>query len=268
MKSLLQMLRESLWAERLSPQEFDYVARHAFERRVAAGGFVVRMGEPAEVWTGVIEGLVKMSITTPDGRTASFTGVTTGGWFGEGSLLKTAERWRYDGIALRDMRLACIPRRIFRELLDASIPFNRFVLHHLNARLSLFIGLAEFDRLLGPDARVARCLASLFDPDLYPRAEPLLRLTQDEVALLSAMSRQRANRALHALEAAGLLRVEFKGIRVLDLAGLRAFSGPLRRHVLKSRAEPVVSLVAWATTLGQGIAQTGGSNEMTSEGSR
>jgi CRP-like cAMP-binding protein len=220
------MLSGSLWSGGLSPQQFDWVVQNAFERRVAAGGFVASTGTPADQWIGVIEGLVKMSITTPDGRTATFTGVTAGGWFGEGSLLKTGEKWRYDSIALRETRLACIPRRIFTELLASSLPFNRFVLAHVNARLSLFISLAEFDRLLGPDARVARCLASLFDPDLYPHTESLIQLTQDEVALLSAVSRQRANRALHELETAGLLQIEFKGIRVRDLPGLRRYLGP------------------------------------------
>lgn len=248
MKTLLEMLSGSLWAAGLSPEQFEWVARNTVERRVAAGGFVLRMGEPAEHWTGIIEGLAKMSVTAPDGRTASFTGVTAGGWFGEGSLLKTAERWRYDAIALRDTRLACVPRRIFTELLDASLPFNRFVLAHLNARLSLFIGLAEFDRLLGPDARVARCLASLFDPDLYPHTEPLIQLTQDEVALLSAVSRQRANRALHELAAAGLLRIEFKGIRVLDLQGLRCYAGPKAKDAPTPRARPRFFRVATASS--------------------
>ncbi|MCY1535638.1 Crp-like helix-turn-helix domain protein [compost metagenome] len=81
----------------------------------------------------------------------------------------------------------------------------------------------EFDRLLGPDARVARCLASLFDPILYPRATRFVRLSQDEIGLLSAVSRQRANRALHALQRDGLLRIEHGGVEVLDLAGLRTY---------------------------------------------
>jgi CRP/FNR family cyclic AMP-dependent transcriptional regulator len=225
MKTLREMLNGSRWSGALSPSQLDYVARNAFERRVAAGGFVVSTGTPADQWVGVIEGLAKMSITTPDGRAATFTGVTAGGWFGEGSLLKPGEKWRYDAIALRDTRLACIPRRVFTELLATSLPFNRFVLSHLNARLSLFISLAEFDRLLGPAARVARCLASLFDPDLYPHTSLLVQLTQDEVALLCAVSRQTANRALHELQASGLLRIEFKGIRVLDLPGLRSHWG-------------------------------------------
>jgi CRP/FNR family transcriptional regulator, cyclic AMP receptor protein len=243
MRTLQEMLSGSLWSGALSPEQFDWVARNAFERRVAAGGFVFSTGTPADQWTGVIEGLAKMSISTPDGRAATFTGVTSGGWFGEGSLLKPGERWRYDSIALRDTRLACIPRRIFNELLATSLPFNRFVLMHLNARLSLFISLAEFDRLLGPDARVARCLASLFDPDLYPHTEPLIQLTQDEVALLSGVSRQRANKALHELESAGLLHIEFKGIRVLDLPGLRRYLGPKVANLPGARrpAQPAAS---------------------------
>jgi CRP/FNR family cyclic AMP-dependent transcriptional regulator len=86
------------------------------------------MGEPADLWIGVIEGLVKMSVTTPDGRASSFTAVTAGGWFGEGSLLKKGEKWRYEGIALRNTRLACVPRKTFERLLETSLPFNRFVL--------------------------------------------------------------------------------------------------------------------------------------------
>ena len=109
--------------------------------------------------------------------------------------------------------------------MSSSLPFNRFLLQHLNARLNLFVGLVEYDRLLGPDARVARCLASLFDPDLYPRADNSIQLSQEEVGLLSGVSRQRTNEALHALGRAGLLKVDFGGVTVLDLPGLRRYQG-------------------------------------------
>ena len=126
---------------------------------------------------------------------------------------------------MRPTRLACMPRVTFERLLTSSLPFNRFLLQQLNARLGLFIGLVEFDRLLGPDARVARCLASLYDPDLYPSTLPDLALNQEEIGLLSGVSRQRAHAALHKLEAQGLLRTSFGGVTVLDLAGLRAYEG-------------------------------------------
>jgi CRP/FNR family transcriptional regulator, cyclic AMP receptor protein len=40
---------------------------------------------------------------------------------------------------------------------------------------------------------------------------------------LSGASRQRANQALQLLEKEGLLRLDYGGIRVLDLEGLRHF---------------------------------------------
>jgi DNA-binding GntR family transcriptional regulator len=43
------------------------------------------------------------------------------------------------------------------------------------------------------------------------------------VGLLSGSSRQRANQALQVLEKEGLLRVDYGGIRILDLDGLRRF---------------------------------------------
>ncbi|MBC8055032.1 MAG: Crp/Fnr family transcriptional regulator [Rhizobiales bacterium] len=222
--SLETMLRASLWAATLDADELDRVVRESHERCVPVGGYALACGAPADIWIGVIEGLVKMSVSLPDGRLSTFTGVTAGGWAGEGSLLKPG-RWRYDGVAVRETRIACVPRHTFERLVSTSLAFNRFLLSHINARLSLFIALVEYDRLLGPDARVARCLASLFDPDLYPQAGNFVQLNQEEIGLLSAVSRQRTNEALHELERAGLLRVEFGGATVLDLQGLRAYSG-------------------------------------------
>ncbi len=223
MGDLETALRGSLWAEALDETEMLAVVNESFERRLAVGGYAVRCGEPADQWIGVIEGLVKMSLSKPDGRVSTLTGVTAGGWAGEGSLL-TPGVWRYDGVAVRETRLACVPRSTFERLVSTSLAFNRFLLGQINARLSLFIGLAEFDRLLGPDARVARCLASLFDPTLYPHAGNFVQLSQEEVGLLAAVSRQRANQALHALENAGLLKVTFGGVTVFDLPGLRRYA--------------------------------------------
>ena len=224
METLHDMLRNSLWAAALSETELDDIARESHERQVPLGGHAMRCGDPAEHWIGVIDGLIKMSVSQADGRHATFTGVTAGGWAGEGSLLKPGP-WRYDGVAARDSRLACVPRHTFERLVTTNLAFNHFLLSHLNARLSLFIGLVEYDRLLGPNARVARCLASLFHPDLYPRVGDFVQLSQEEIGLLSGVSRQRTNEALHELERAGLLRVEFGGATVLDLAGLRNYSG-------------------------------------------
>ncbi len=221
--TLAEMLERSSWGRNLPLAELDRVHRECIERKVPAGGYLVRIAEPVEHWIGVIEGLVKMSVTAPNGKVSTLTGLTAGGWFGEGSLLKREKR-RYDVIALRDTRAVLMPRRTFESLRATSLPFNHYLQNLLNARLALFIGLLEYDRLLGADARVARCLASLFNPDLYPEPGPFVDLLQGEIGLLSGVSRQRANPALQRLQAEGLIRIEHRGVTVLDLDGLRGFA--------------------------------------------
>jgi CRP/FNR family cyclic AMP-dependent transcriptional regulator len=222
--ALNQMLESSPWAARLDAGQRERVRRETVTREVPTHGLVCRKGEPVDAWIGVIEGLVKISSGSFDGKLVTFTGVPAGGWFGEGSLLKDEPR-RYDVIALRDSLVAYIPRATFQWLLDSSIAFNRFLLLQLNERLGQFIATVEYERLLGPDARVARCIAQLFNPLLYPGSGRQLKISQAEVGYLTGLSRQRANQALQTLEGLGLIRVEYGGITVNDLAGLSDFEG-------------------------------------------
>jgi CRP-like cAMP-binding protein len=69
--------------------------------------------------------------------------------------------------------------------------------------------------------RVARNLAALFNPTLFPGVGQVLRITQQELAYLVGLSRQRVNVALNRLEAQSAIRIEYGGMRVLNLAALR-----------------------------------------------
>jgi CRP-like cAMP-binding protein len=96
-------------------------------------------------------------------------------------------------------------------------------MNQLNERLGQFIAAREIDRLTHPDERVARSLAALFNPVLYPGVGEVMRITQQELGYLVGLSRQRVNRALLALQQAGVVRVEYGGVRVLSLGGLRGY---------------------------------------------
>jgi CRP-like cAMP-binding protein len=219
---LARLLAVSAWARTLDPEARRRVEAETLVRRVPKGGYICRRDEPADYWMGIVDGLGKMTNTSANGKVTTFCGVTTGGWFGEGTILK-GERRRYDVVALRDSEVAYMPQPTFMWLLDTSIDFNRFLLVQLNERLGQFIGMVEYDRLLGPDARVAHCLAALFHPTLAPGMEPLIKISQEEIGHLAGLSRQRVNLALKVLEAAGLVRLEYGGVAVLDLEGLKTF---------------------------------------------
>jgi CRP/FNR family transcriptional regulator, cyclic AMP receptor protein len=220
LQALDDLLAISAWMQRLDPAQQQRVRAETIERRIPAGGFVCRKGEPVEHWIGVIDGLVKISSVSADGRSMTFAGIPPGGWFGEGSLLKREPR-RYDGIVLGASRVALMPRATFDWLLDQSIAFNRHLLLMLNERLGQFIATVEFDRLLSPDVRVARYLAQLFNPLLYPASDSRLQISQSELGFLTGLSRQRVNQALHALEQRGLLEVGYGVITVSSVEALR-----------------------------------------------
>ncbi len=192
-----------------------------------AGDYVCRVGRPVTYWFGVVEGLLKMSNENEQGQTITFSGLPPGGWFGEGTVLKR-EVYRYNIQALRRSVVVGLPADTFHWLLDHSIAFNRFVMNQLNERLAQFIAAREIDRMGNPDLRVARSLAALFNPVLFPGVGEVLRITQQELAYLVGLSRQRVNEALSSLQAQGIIRVEYGGVRILDLPALRSNPFPIR----------------------------------------
>ena len=210
------------WLRTLDGHERETAIRDLQVVEIATGELLCRVGRPATYWFGVIDGLLKMSNDTALGVPITFTGVPPGGWFGEGTVVKR-EVYRYNIQALRKSLVAGITAGTFHWLLDRSIAFNRFVMMQLNERLGQFIAAREIDRLTHPDERVARSLAALFHPMLYPGVGELLRITQLELGYLVGLSRQRVNEALRALQAAGVIRVEYGGVRVLDLDRLRGY---------------------------------------------
>ena len=210
------------WLAQLGTRDRALAAAALRVAPAEAGDQVCRIGREPAWWLGVVDGLLKMSNDDSRGAPITFTGVPPGAWFGEGTLLKR-EPYRYNIETLRKSLIAGLPIETFHGLLDSSIPFNRFVMNQLNERLGQFIAAREIDRLTDPDSRVARNLAALFHPVLYPGVGTLLRITQQELGYLVGLSRQRVNEALHTLQQSGLIRIEYGGLRVIDLDALRQY---------------------------------------------
>ena len=216
-----QELKDIPWLDLLTVAEKEMAVTNLYVSNAQVGDYVCRIGKPPTYWFGVIDGLLKMSTTNAQGESVTFTGLSPGGWFGEGTLIKL-ESYRYNVQALRNSLVAGMPTATFQWLLDHSIGFNRFVMNQLNERLGQFIAAREIDRINNPDIRVARSLAALFNPALFPSVGELLQITQQELGYLVGLSRQRVNVALNALEKLGYITVSYGTIQVLNLSALRS----------------------------------------------
>lgn len=214
----------AFWAADLSVREVEQARRGIVEKAYAKDTYICHRGDRFGYWSGVTAGLLKLSTVSRNGKAVTLAGLRAGGWFGEGTVLKNEPR-QYDLVALRDTRMALMDRATFLWLFENSVAFNRFLVRQFNERLGQFIALVEYDRMLDAPARLARNVAWLFNPVLYPKHEMHLDISQEEIGRLSGMSRQMANKSLQILEGKGLLRVEHGGITVLDRERLVRYGG-------------------------------------------
>jgi CRP/FNR family cyclic AMP-dependent transcriptional regulator len=222
---LRNFIDASPWAACLTPQQMDRVQRDATMRTFEAGSTVCLRGSPAMHWLAVVEGMLKVDTIASDGRSTTFAGVPSGAWFGEGSALKGEPR-PYAVVAIRDSHVAFMPRDTLNWLIDENPGFARWVINQLNARLAHYVAMVENSRLHDMTARVSYALSELFNPQLYPVTGRELGISQEEIARLCGLSRQNVNRELHKLEEAGLLKVRYGVVEIIDLQGLKNFSRP------------------------------------------
>lgn len=214
--------RIAFWSRELTELEIERSREGVIERIFSKGAYICHRGDYLDAWAGVVSGLVKLSTFSKAGKAVTLAGVRTGGWFGAGSVLKGEPR-QYDLVALRDTQLALMDRSTFFWLFETSAGFNRFLVRDFNERLGQFIASVEYERMLDARARLARNIAWLFNPVLYPEAGVHLDISQEEIGLLSGISRQSANKALKILERENLLRIERSGITILDLHRLTRY---------------------------------------------
>lgn len=223
-QSVDALLRNSSWFRDLAEASQAQVRASILERLLAAGEVLGHHGEMQHHWYGVAEGLLKWSITAVDGRTVTLGGQSVGSWFGEGTLLRGKPR-RSDLVALRPSRVAMLPFDTFDWLRKTEPSFNEFLLQQLNERMHWFMGNFAAHRLLDADHLVARALLGLVHPLLNPRGLMQLQISQEELANLATVSRQRCNEALMALARRGVIVLAYGGIEIRDVQALEVLSG-------------------------------------------
>jgi CRP/FNR family transcriptional regulator, cyclic AMP receptor protein len=221
--SVNELLASALWYQQIAPATKRRLLTDFVEKAVPAGSTLGHHGEKQRHWYGVLEGLLKWSINSSDGRTVTLGGQSVGSWFGEGTLLRGENR-KADLIALRPSRVAMLPFETFEWLRHSEPSFNEFLLRQINERLHWFMGNFAAHRLLDNDRLVARALVGLVHPLQNPQGERHLVISQEELANLSAISRQRCNQALVAMKGNGLLQIDYGAIRILDLEALKALA--------------------------------------------
>jgi len=204
------------WFAGLPAAMQERLREEVFAEQADKGAVMMPAGSAVQGWHAVLSGLVMLQSPTSQGRSSAFIGVPDGEWFGEGSAMKPEPR-RYHVVALRPTTLLCLPLPLFHTLRDTSLAFNQFLVQHMNLRLGQAMAIIEAGRIRSPEHRVALYLSRLFW-----RSTRRLNLTQEELGQLAGLSRQTVNRVLQALEAAGIVTLDFGRVAIVDDEALNA----------------------------------------------
>lgn len=175
----------------------------------AAGQLIFARGDPARHVYLVLEGQIRISVLSIDGRTLSFNHTRAGEIFGEIAIIDGGSR-SADATALTRVETMALSHAQFHHLIDTNPRVARAGLTFLCGRLRDASDRSEAIALYPVEVRVARFLLSalkLRDPTGSADTVPLkLGMSQGELALLVGACRQKVNVALSVLEEAGAIR--------------------------------------------------------------
>ena len=173
------------------------------------GKSIFSRGDPGEEVFLVVDGCVRLSVLSMDGRTLSFKHANPGEIFGEIAVLDGGTR-SADAIALTRVEVMTLPQGRLNTLIEENPRVARAAIAFLCQRLRETSEQFEAVALHPIEVRLARFLLSRCKQREKQGATPAttfeLGMSQTELALLLGASRQKANAALALLEQEAALK--------------------------------------------------------------
>jgi CRP/FNR family cyclic AMP-dependent transcriptional regulator len=201
----------------------DGAVRRTFPR----GQALFYEGDSGESLHVVIEGLVKLSVASPDGREMLLATVRPGEAFGELSLVDGGPR-STSAVAVEATTVLVLRRSDLLEALRHEPALVDGVLRSMGALVRRLTEQTTDLVFLDVNERVAKLLVSLAERDGVSREGTVvvdLALSQGELAEMVGVSRQSLNQALHKLAERGWITLDGRHVTVTDLKGLRRRAG-------------------------------------------
>jgi len=194
----------------------------------SAGQVIFQRGDPGKEVFLVVDGRVRLSILSVDGRELSFAHATAGHVFGEIATLDGGAR-SADATAVTKVSAMTLSQSVLNRLIGDNPAVSRAVIAFLCARIRDTDQQLEAIALHPIEVRLARLFLSAVR--LQPGAPKTGRvaltigMSQSELGLLIGASRPKVNGALAMLEDSGAITRTDQGImcdlvRLQDVAGL------------------------------------------------
>jgi CRP/FNR family transcriptional regulator, cyclic AMP receptor protein len=195
-------------------------------RLLKAGETLFERGEDGDGLFVVLEGTMRLSTVTTEGRETVLDFYGPGFWFGEVSPLAGEPR-AFSAQAHEDAWLVHVGGAHLEALLASHAPFSRALLRLEAQRLLVLLGAIETYSALSMEQRLASrllMLAERFGVAGERGLELTLDLSHETLARLTGSTRQRVNSILNSWQRAGVMEHHYGRLVLNDLARLQGLA--------------------------------------------
>ena len=221
----LQRIFGNSWFGSLRDASQEALLTKGRSMKLSPGECLVRKGDAANGFFGVVSGVLAASSLLEDGRQMIFGLIEAGDWCGEASSLDHLPR-THDIRALNPAELLHIGQPLFDQLMHDT-HFARAIAVLQTTRIRTMFSFFEDAALRSTRARVARRLLRLASGDAtpVPKVRQTLPVTHETLAMMLGITRQTLSLELKALAAEGAVALSYGRIDITSAQKLRLASG-------------------------------------------
>lgn len=220
--AIKQILIGNHWFQQLPEPVIEELIDMASVRYLQNGQLLYAHNDEPEGLYGVIEGAIRIGISSAEGKQAVFAILESGSWLGETAMFDDQPRPN-DAEAQGETEILFIPRVRFQAMLERRPElykhFIKLICEHFRRASAL---VADCTLRTFPE-RLAKQLLALGDTYGTPCEEGLkinLHLSQEDLGMMAGTTRQRINKELKNWERQGWIHVEYGRVVIKNRAAL------------------------------------------------
>lgn len=210
----------------LSAAQRSLLVERSQIRKYGAGESIFLMGDPGDCMMAVLDGTVRISVTSPGGKQIALTIMQAGDFFGEIALLDGKERTA-DATAMTACSVAVLYRRDILSFLDQHPDGWPSLVEVLCDRLRRTTLQISEVALLELPVRLAKALLRIgaAGRDIDALQEPFeIQLSQRELGYIVGATRESVNKCIREWQRAGFVQIDGTTMKIFRPGDLQALA--------------------------------------------
>jgi len=216
-----QTLSEFFMFKELTAEQITQIAGHSQLIEFPKGTSVFNRGEAATGLYILLDGQLKLGVTSPQGSEKIISIVSPGESFGE-AILFLERKFPVYAQAILDSKVLLIPKSLIFSMLDNDTMFARKMLAGLSVRMHQLVQDIEMLSLQSCTQRFIGYLLQI-SADASDASNITLPASKTTIASLLNLTPETLSRTIAKLQQLGLIEVNGKDVMIIDVKKLRSY---------------------------------------------